>query len=587
MKKIYLIPIIIILFMISGCDFNSTVPCVHEYKIDSVIEPTCQQEGKRVEVCLKCEDTISTILPMTEHTYERVEVQATCQQEGKVFDVCSVCKNEILINTLDKKTHKFHETVFLPTCENEGYTKKACLDCPYEEITNIVPALKHDFSEWTLIKEPTEISDGLQTRKCFRCDYIEEDHIISSSYIDMSIIRESFDSSITYDVDSYEKLLLLFECAILNMSNTLNCRINFECESFDELVNSLISDESLLIEFRINVKYSNKIMTFTFTYTEEPNLKTHTTYYTQYNSLNYNPIVKQRDDDFDEFMIENSVYSYNVKTSDQLFYVLEHGAKPICQEGSTADILYKELKKILINIVHDEMTDLEKVKAIHDYLVMNVVYDNELLLKVGSGDSNIKYYHGFYLEGVLLDKKAVCEGISKTFTALCNIEGIPCVTVEGYQSDNPNGVGHAWNKVFVNNDWYIVDVTSDGTIINNSFEILTYKYFLIDDATYQKKYTGTTFTNIECTKNINPYRNMFFTYQGTTYDFNIESQEELNIVVAYFESNGLAHSTIEFRISFECGESFLDEVSKAYQNNHITKGYSYLDNPGSFMLINK
>lgn len=171
------------------------------------------------------------------------------------------------------------------------------MDCPYEEITNIVPALKHDFSEWTLIKEPTEISDGLQTRKCFRCDYIEEDHIISSSYIDMSIIRESFDSSITYDVDSYEKLLLLFECAILNMSNTLNCRINFECESFDELVNSLIRDESLLIEFRINVKYSNKIMPFTFTYTEEPNLKTHITYYTQYNSLNYNPIVKQRDDD--------------------------------------------------------------------------------------------------------------------------------------------------------------------------------------------------------------------------------------------------------------------------------------------------
>lgn len=82
MKKIYLIPIIIILFMISGCDFNSTVPCVHEYKIDSVIDPTCQQEGK-------------------------------------VFDVCSVCKNEILINTLDKKTHKFYETVFLPTCENE------------------------------------------------------------------------------------------------------------------------------------------------------------------------------------------------------------------------------------------------------------------------------------------------------------------------------------------------------------------------------------------------------------------------------------------------------------------------------------
>ena len=58
----------------------------------------------------------------------------------------------------------------------------------------------------------------------------------------------------------------------------------------------------------------------------------------------------------------------------------------------------------------------EKIKAIHDYIIMSTIYDNELLLKTMYGEENLNNYKGFYLEGVLLDKKAVCEGISKTFT---------------------------------------------------------------------------------------------------------------------------------------------------------------------------
>lgn len=42
-------------------------------------------------------------------------------------------------------------------------------------------------------------------------------------------------------------------------------------------------------------------------------------------------------------------------------------------------------------------------------------------------------YESFYIEGVLTDTDylAVCDGMSKTFSLLCNIEGIPCVRVIG------------------------------------------------------------------------------------------------------------------------------------------------------------
>ena len=50
---------------------------------------------------------------------------------------------------------------------------------------------------------------------------------------------------------------------------------------------------------------------------------------------------------------------------------------------------------------------------------------------------------------------AVCNGIAKTFVVLCGIEGITAVKVNGTVS----GDAHAWNKVLINEKWYIVDST--------------------------------------------------------------------------------------------------------------------------------
>ena len=166
------------------------------------------------------------------------------------------------------------------------------------------------------------------------------------------------------------------------------------------------------------------------------------------------------------------------------------------------------------------MTDYEKIKAIYDYLILNVTYDDELL-KLASKNQNVKQYNGFYLEGVFFDKKAVCEGIAKSLACLANIEGIPCVVVEGYQTNNPQGLGHAWNKVCINDIWYIIDATSGGTIVNDDFEILSYQFFLIDEKTMNKKYTGTTYKELQCNINYDYYANNNYTVDNQIYDFTI------------------------------------------------------------------
>lgn len=586
MKKIiYIFSLFIILVNLSSCNLIKQATCKHEYKIHSIHYSTCSVKGKKVEICVKCEHELETILELEPHEFERKELKSTCKQEGKIYDVCKKCKFEKIIEKIDKQPHKITETIFETTCENDGYTLKKCDNCDFEEKTNVIKSEGHDLSEWIITTNPTDTHDGLKQRVCSKCDYIESEYILSTSYIDLSTVKYQFDNSKIIDVNSYSDLLLVFNAGILARSETFQCKINFEFDSLNDLVNKLIKDTTLFFSFKTKTNYSNQILTFTFEHQDEPTLSSTTTYYKQYTSFNYQSINQIRPDDYDNFHINSSLYTYQVETTDQLVYVLERGVKPICKEGSNAEKAYNKLKEILIKIINDNMSDIEKVKAIHDYIIMNITYDNELLLKLYQNVTNLKDYRGFYLEGALFDKLAVCEGISKTFTALCNIEGIPCVTVEGIQTNNPGGAGHAWNKVYVNDNWYIVDATSDGTILNNAFEVLSYKFFLIDEKTHQTSYTGNNFTSIECQNNINIYENTFFTYNNKIYDFNITSQDELNILVAYFEKENIKYSTIEFKINFEYGESCLDEIKSAYQNNNINAQYFYVNQPDNFMLI--
>jgi transglutaminase/protease-like cytokinesis protein 3 len=67
---------------------------------------------------------------------------------------------------------------------------------------------------------------------------------------------------------------------------------------------------------------------------------------------------------------------------------------------------------------------------------------------------------------VLRNKKAVCEGYSILFQQFCENEGIEAYTVYGHgygnlirRSLNLYHLRHAWNAVYVNGKWQILDVT--------------------------------------------------------------------------------------------------------------------------------
>ena len=181
------------------------------------------------------------------------------------------------------------------------------------------------------------------------------------------------------------------------------------------------------------------------------------------------------------------------------------------------------------------MSDFEKVRAIHDYLVMNVVYDNALYDLALNGAS-VKNYNGFYLEGVFDDKIAVCDGISKAFSAMANIEGIPCVRITGKKSGSTGSVGHAWNKVLINNKWFIADATSDNVILTLSgkqHEVLSLEYFLITDAEMSESYEASDYAELKATTDYSArYTDNSFGVSPEKYDFVVDDDAELNYLIS-------------------------------------------------------
>lgn len=107
--------------------------------------------------------------------------------------------------------------------------------------------------------------------------------------------------------------------------------------------------------------------------------------------------------------------------------------------------------------------DLEKEMFIHDYLCENVKYHD---------DGNISHS----IVGPLLYGRGVCEGISKTFHALCKVAKLESFVICGNAIDeNNNYTAHAWNAIKLNNVYTLVDITADLPLYKKSG--IRYDYF--------------------------------------------------------------------------------------------------------------
>lgn len=97
--------------------------------------------------------------------------------------------------------------------------------------------------------------------------------------------------------------------------------------------------------------------------------------------------------------------------------------------------------------LNDNMTTIEKVKVLFEYVVLNTEYDvntiPDALSYTGYGASN--------------NNIAVCQGYTALFNNLCKNIGVTAEGVTGFIKRT--GVEHMWSKLYIDGSWHYFDVT--------------------------------------------------------------------------------------------------------------------------------
>ena len=278
---------------------------------------------------------------------------------------------------------------------------------------------------------------------------------------------------------------------------------------------------------------------------------------------------------YDNFVSDQQFLYTKVSSSEQLYWAVENKITPICEKGSRAETIYNLAKQTLNSIISDNMTDYEKALSIFDWICSNTSYDYYALVD-GAYDNMATLVPVYYLEGVFLTGYAVCDGFSKAYSLMCNMEGIDAVRIVGTAS----GGGHAWNKLGLDLDeekegkeYYVVDITwtemKGSSQFNSHYgfgeEVSSHEYFLVNDdyikSTHKVFEHREKYSRYVTGNRYNYYDNTTYTFDGSKYgldmasnntSFNlvIESEDDLTSMFYYMFTNNLESLEVVFDFDF-------------------------------------
>lgn len=235
------------------------------------------------------------------------------------------------------------------------------------------------------------------------------------------------------------------------------------------------------------------------------------------------------------------------------------------QVSVTADIMddvhaYNKLCRLQIESImdgiDDDWSDYEKVKYIHDWICNNTVYEK--------GSENC-----YNITGVLVDGVATCQGYSKTFNLLCELNGLEALEISGHSK----GGAHMWSMVEVNEYWYNFDVTWDDTIKNTLG--VSYGYFGVPQSIMAQTHEPRLTYKEWLPEGTDKY-NMWYAWRQ---NWVVPSDIKYNDMVMFFASRlatEYKRGNFYVEFAFEDGKYNKDIVKEAIGDAHqylLNKGY--------------
>lgn len=158
-------------------------------------------------------------------------------------------------------------------------------------------------------------------------------------------------------------------------------------------------------------------------------------------------------------------------------YVYE-GDEYVARQDATAVAVARALTDLDL----DQLAAEDQVSAIHAYVAAAATYDLAASEAIDAGgataaDRAIAQSQEAY--GILVAGTAVCNGYAQAFKAIADAAGLSAVTVTGEVVDESGRGLHAWNRVLVDGEWLVVDVTWDDT---DDPKPVTIDYLLLDQS---------------------------------------------------------------------------------------------------------
>lgn len=137
---------------------------------------------------------------------------------------------------------------------------------------------------------------------------------------------------------------------------------------------------------------------------------------------------------------------------------------------------YNTLVSCTRKLIENLDSDYDKEVAIHNFILYNFKY--------GPLDSNNVPQRAHSITGFLEDKEGICEAYANTFYVMGKIAGLDVSIVTGIS----NNIGHMWNMIKLDGEYYHIDVTSDDPapdVPNRE----RYNFFNLDDETLSRTHS--------------------------------------------------------------------------------------------------
>ncbi len=542
----------------------------HEYNQNILISPTCSADGIKQYTCRNCTNSYQETIPKVNH----IASERFVFDNGGHWSECKFGCGAKLLQAEHNLSSKFVQAI----CYEHSYTLYECSGCDYTYriVDETSDFSAHEYEAYTCVYCERDMLldyiDDFENKGNSQNDVIEIDDIFELccffDYITVYHVTDQKHFKLTYvnlDTSNYEKFL---SDSLQSARTSTNW--GYTIGSYSD--NSRIA--SMFISYKADDnEYSfDKVATVTPYSGEYQN-----EIYMQLDSYQFDNTTP-RANDFDDFAYKRRRYEMEASTSDQLFYAFEHGYRPIVAADSAAENMLESAKTVLRQIVNDEMTDLEKIRAIYMWLVEEVQYDYGV---VNNTAVLWRQCSSYYLEGVFEYRIAVCDGISKAYCVLAGIEGIKCIRV--------TGIDHAWNKVLIDIDgdgekeWYCSDATWGSRRLDLGVsgikEMLSVSDFLFtDEEKTRRGKTALNYTGAGCdaVTAVNPYSLIYFGDEvGIATDYVISDAAELTEMFAYIKGSCEGRTetvTVEFLVSSDyCGSKtdIINQIAYAYANSDL------------------